>query len=326
MEPHAVQAQAVGGRDMSAALVEKVKAERDARMREIVRILAHEMPDAADLTPEAQEQIARAVAFDGMKDKMKAAVALERVDYEGERAAFLRLRRSPGTARVYGRALGRLEEWCNAHDQVVLALGPAEADDYVVEARGGGRAPATVRLEVSACAAFFSWLERRHATVRNPFRGTRERPAEKAVRRLEVPTAAEVTAMLVEATGETHAAVLVLSELGLRVGALPTLEIRGKRWTATSKGREISGEIPEDLKKALVCSRPFAHRSADGLAHSVRALTRRMHEAGKLAAEYSVHDLRHAFAVGVYERTHDVYAVKLALNHQGVAHTERYLR
>lgn len=49
---------------MSAALVEKVKAERDARMRGIVSILAHEMPDAADLTPEAQEQIALAVAGD----------------------------------------------------------------------------------------------------------------------------------------------------------------------------------------------------------------------------------------------------------------------
>jgi site-specific recombinase XerD len=47
---------------------------------------------------------------------------------------------------------------------------------------------------------------------------------------------------------------------------------------------------------------------------------------GNLQARYSVHDLRHAFAVRLYESTHDVYQVEKALGHATVAVTETYLR
>ncbi len=45
-----------------------------------------------------------------------------------------------------------------------------------------------------------------------------------------------------------------------------------------------------------------------------------------LRARYSVHDLRHAFAVKLYQEGRDIYAVSKALGHAGVAVTERYLR
>ena len=49
--------------------------------------------------------------------------------------------------------------------------------------------------------------------------------------------------------------------------------------------------------------------------------------AGRLDARYSVHDLRHAFAVRFYAGSgHDLYATKQALGHASVAVTERYLR
>jgi site-specific recombinase XerD len=47
---------------------------------------------------------------------------------------------------------------------------------------------------------------------------------------------------------------------------------------------------------------------------------------GKLKAKYSVHDLRHAFAVTLYGQTHDIYQVKQALGHASVSVTEGYLR
>jgi hypothetical protein len=43
-------------------------------------------------------------------------------------------------------------------------------------------------------------------------------------------------------------------------------------------------------------------------------------------ARYSVHDLRHAFAVRVYESTHDIYATEKARGHANVGVTETYLR
>ena len=57
-----------------------------------------------------------------------------------------------------------------------------------------------------------------------------------------------------------------------------------------------------------------------------RRLAIRLHGACKLQARYSVHDLRHAFAVRLYETTRDVYQVEKALGHATVAVTETYLR
>jgi integrase len=47
---------------------------------------------------------------------------------------------------------------------------------------------------------------------------------------------------------------------------------------------------------------------------------------GRLRERYSVHDLRHAFAVRLYQATGDVYRVEKALGHSSVAVTEGYLR
>jgi site-specific recombinase XerD len=55
-------------------------------------------------------------------------------------------------------------------------------------------------------------------------------------------------------------------------------------------------------------------------------LVGRLYAAGKLRAKYSVHDLRHAFAVGLYEQTKDIYRVEKALGHANIAVTEAYLR
>ncbi|MGA2642381.1 MAG: tyrosine-type recombinase/integrase [Spirochaetia bacterium] len=52
----------------------------------------------------------------------------------------------------------------------------------------------------------------------------------------------------------------------------------------------------------------------------------RRHAEGTLRAAYSAHDLRHAFAVRLYQASHDVYQVEQALGHANVAVTEAYLR
>ena len=43
-------------------------------------------------------------------------------------------------------------------------------------------------------------------------------------------------------------------------------------------------------------------------------------------AQYSVHDLRHAFAVRFYAAAHDIYATEKALGHANLSVTETYLR
>ena len=109
------------------------------------------------------------------------------------------------------------------------------------------------------------------------------------------------------------------------------MSITGCRWTATTKGKEQSGKVPEEAREAisktgLPLRSPFGDLTATKILLRFIYLVKKLHAAGKLAAPYSVHDLRHAFAVRLYESTHDVYQVKQALGHANVAVTETYLR
>ena len=156
----------------------------------------------------------------------------------------------------------------------------------------------------------------------------------KTTRPLAVPSQDEITAILEQAKAKdaaTWVAILIMAKLGLRVGALPGFSITGDHCTSTSKGKELRGEIKEELRETirragLPLRAPFGELSAPAIAERVREITEKMHGEGRLKAAYSAHDLRHAFAVRLYRETHDVYAVCVALGHANVSVTEKYLR
>ena len=105
----------------------------------------------------------------------------------------------------------------------------------------------------------------------------------------------------------------------------------GSRWTTTSKGKEQSGKAPEEAREAITRAglslrSPFGATTAELIAKAFEYLAEKLHAAGRIRARYSVHDLRHAFAVRLYDATHDVYQVEKALGHASVAVTETYLR
>lgn len=224
-----------------------------------------------------------------------------------------------------------MEAFCSAQGISPLELSPVRADDWIADLWGQGRAPATVNVDVAAASSFWTWLERRHSELRNPFRGTRARPPRKAARKLAIPSDVEIRILEASADATLRSAIVMMSQAGLRVGALPSLSITGASWTAMTKGKEQSGKVPEEAREAITRAglplrSPFAGLTAAAIADRFRRLAIKLHGAGKLQARYSVHDLRHAFAVRLYEATHDVYQVEKALGHANVSVTETYLR
>ena len=235
------------------------------------------------------------------------------------------------TLKAYRTALGRLESWCAPQGLSPLELSPALADDWIEAEEALGRAPSSVRLAVAGASAFFTWLERRHPEVRNPLRGSRVRPLSRPRRKLAVPSAEEIRLLQAAAAPSLRAAMAVMNEAGLRVGGLPSLPICGEHFTTTMKGKDQAGLMPEEARRAIERAQlslrsPFAGLTASQIADRFRYLAKELQAAGKIRERYSVHDLRHAFAVRRYQETHDVYAVEKALGHANVAVTERYLR
>jgi integrase len=219
-----------------------------------------------------------------------------------------------------------------------LELTPAQADDFIYSLRNEKNektekenSPATVRITVAAASSFYTFLHRRHNAVENPFRGSKARPKEKAVRELAVPSKEEVKAMLKELPLAEAAAVSVMAGLGFRVGALPTMEKRGERYRVSSKGKDFYTDLAPDMIKRITAAgldvkKPFAGKTANSIELIVAYHIKKMHQAGKLAAAYSCHDFRHFAAVREYAKDHDIKRVRDFLNHSSISITERYLR
>ena len=114
--------------------------------------------------------------------------------------------------------------------------------------------------------------------------------------------------------------------VGVACGRASGAVDRRGRYTTTSKGKKLRGLIGEAIMRVRLPLRvPFGALSAPAIAERVREITERMQTEGRLKAAYSAHDLRHASAVRLYQETHDVYAVRVALGHANVSVTEKYL-
>jgi site-specific recombinase XerD len=302
-------------------------------IRELAERIARESPGLADLGPKQLEAVAKAVVFDNLRSDLHHRVELAKINYQTERSTFLATAgrtRSPHTRKAYASALARLDAWTSTRGLTVLDMKPKDADDYGYYLTAEGLAPASVRRDMAAASSFFTWLERRHDSIRNPFRGTKARPEKRARKSVAVPSAEELPAILAELPARARAAAVVMATRGLRVGALPGLSIRGGRFFARSKGKDMSGELPAEalaaVKAAGLGARPFADLSAGQLADAFRYTVGKLFKAGKLTARYSVHDLRHYYALAEYRARPDIYRLKTQLGHASIGVTEAYLR
>lgn len=308
----------------------EIRGSGDASVEAMAERLAH-APDLADLSPEELAAVARAALGFRLVDRMNRRADLAGIDYAQERAAFLAQAGRTGseaTRRTYAAALDRLEEWTRREGARLFDLSTKDADTWAVSLPG---ASATKRKTIAAASSFYSFLERRYTAIRNPFRGSKARPAKKAARKLEIPEPEELERILEELKPAPRAAAVLMYRRGLRVGALPSLAVRAGRFTATTKGKAQAGEMPAEaldaIKAAGLDSRePFAAWNAQRLADAFRYATKSLHARGEIRAAYSVHDLRHAYAVAEYRKDRDIYRVSRLLGHASIQVTETYLR
>jgi integrase len=298
---------------------------------ELARRIASDAPELAELPPRELAAVAKAVLAGKLTEELRAKVDISGIDYEEEKRIFLEGRASEATREAYGRALTQLEAFARRRGRSVLELRPRDADAFI---RGVEGSASTVRLRAAGASSFYGFLEREtEGRIKNLFHGTRSRPPSSRRRALELPSEDELSTLLeaVESTNVLGAAIAVMAYRGLRVGALPELTIKGRRFWTRSKGKEISGELGTAAIEALEAAglplrAPFGELTARKIADRMRRVTRRLTAEGKLEAAYSVHDLRHFFAVREYRRTKDLYRVSKLLGHASIQVTETYLR
>jgi site-specific recombinase XerD len=288
-----------------------------------------------NLSPEQQEALAKMVMSKRLIDTVDKDASLAGIDYQKEKKTFLEnagKEKSKHTYRTYALALSKLEQYCASLEMVnPLSLTPAQADDFIYSFKVKGMSANTVRITTTAASSFFAFLERRHKEIHNPFRGSRARPTKKPAKKIIVPTAQEVKAIIKALPPMEAVAVSIMAYRGLRVGALPSLSIVGNRYTAHSKGKDISGTfdpaIIKAIKKAgLKLPSPFADFTSLQIQPRMSYVLEGLQKKGVVKEAYSSHDFRHFFAVTEYNKDKDIYRLCKLLNHASIAITETYLK
>ena len=287
------------------------------------------------LSKEESEQLLKATMFSSMIDELKIDNQINAIEYQKEVNTFFKQcskNDSKHTIRQYKNGILRLENYTQENDINILKLNSRESDDFCIALKDTELSNASIRSVISSCSAFFSFLERRHIAIKNPFRGTRTRPPIRAKKQVLIPTAEELSIIIESISNPViKTAIIFIRDTGIRVGALDTLKIKGSKYYAYSKGKDISGVVSDDLIKQIIevglePLEPFKTKSSEVVRVTFATVCKRLHARKIINASYSVHDIRHLFAVTFYKETKDIYALKNLLNHSSIAITEVYLK
>ncbi|WP_157143171.1 tyrosine-type recombinase/integrase [Brachyspira pilosicoli] len=287
------------------------------------------------ITEEQAELLTKQANYLNILDYMKEEQLIKQIDYETEKENFFKQcskTKSNHTKRQYKNGLNKLEEYCSMNNKNILFIKAREADDFITEVNSSELSNLSIRALVSSCSSFFSFLERRYPFIKNPFRGTKTRPPVKNKKRLEVPTKKEIELIIKDISDPLiKMAIIFIMECGVRVGALPKLEIRNNKYYSYSKGKEISWKVTDKVIKELkrnniTFNAPFKNKSSEVIRNIFYRSSKRLYEQGKIKAAYSIHDIRHYFAVTLYKQTRDIELIRKALNHSNIAITGLYLR
>ncbi|WPC36825.1 site-specific integrase [Brachyspira hyodysenteriae] len=287
------------------------------------------------ISQEQAELLYKQANYLNILDYMKEEQLIKQIDYETEKENFFKQcskTKSNHTKRQYKNGLNKLEEYCSMNNKNILFIKAREADDFITEVNSSELSNLSIRALVSSCSSFFSFLERRYPFMKNPFRGTKTRPPVKNKKRLEVPTKKEIELIIKDISDPLiKVAIIFIMECGVRVGALPKLEIRNNKYYSYSKGKEISWKVTDKVIKLLKqnnlsFNNPFKNKSSEVIRNIFYRSSKRLYNQGKIKAAYSIHDIRHYFAVTLYKQTKDIELIRQALNHSSIAITGIYLK
>lgn len=281
-------------------------------------------------------------------DELKADIAREknimRYDWQRESSDFLSQcrARSAHTSKAYAYALNDFERWTLSQGMnTPLEATPAIADSYIMHLQQEGKSSALIRQRTGGLSAFYSALERKSSmAIRNIFRGTRALPKRKSVKRIEneLPTenlelfTKDVETIIAAETGKEFKSIIaVMAYRGLRAGAFQHMSIHGNKFFTTSKGKEISGDLPAECLELIDAAgvkrnEPFPRWNSAKISSEFQYHIKKLYCQKRISYKYSAHDLRHYFALMDYTEHKDIYRLSKLLGHSSIAITEIYLK
>ena len=309
-------------------------------------------PELKGLSEKELAYITKAVIVDQLKAKLKKEVSRHKIDQdiEGLKKDWLNKFESEHTRRSFETNLNAFLRWL-PKDKSVADANPRVVDAYISYLQnatlGGTRQKLSKNTQIqriAACSSFWSTLMRWDVLDKNPWIGSRKPKKEIAIKQGEkVPTEADLSgleskakaAMTAKIKGHetntkrknqagrmAYAALIVLRETGLRVGALETLKIDNQGYfTARTKGSRAHGKLSDKVRTelrelGLSAATPFNDYRPETFSVWIWRAS---------GGKFSVHSIRHFAAVTYYKKTKDIVGLQKLLGHKSLIATQAYL-
>lgn len=309
------------------------------------------LPELKDLNQRQIEKLAKAAFFDKLKEDFKKEIKKDKIDKNNLINKWLDLFDSEETKRSFSRNLKYFFAYLG--NKSILDVNAFIVDDYLSylkHSRTIGRidrrrtlSDASIRQRIAACSSFWQSLVRWEIVSMNPFKGSK---LPKKLLQVKKPEKIPTHKQLIECENycrtkincsggkgsfnrkrsaiKALAALIILRNTGLRVGALPSLMILDNGYyTAKTKGGTASGKLNiktiKELKKIEMFKRyPFKNYK------SFRMFFYKMIR--ELDFNFSIHGIRHYFAIRFYNKNgKDIEKLRSVMGHKTTIPTMSYL-
>jgi len=312
--------------------------------------------DLKKLPPDLQERIRNYAVLDILKDQAKESIKAKQINVEKYLEQWIATKASVKTQVTYRKAIQGLFAYLEIIGiEHPLLIRAEHVDQYILELKNTLK-PNSIRLKISACSSFYSILKRYRYIKVNPFYNSAlpKKEYKKAVqtdqnRTIPIMNDKEYKTIMKQLKDNTrihvkgkHAsarnirdsalalipAVHFMAVYGLRVGAIPTIEIKEDVFTYSTKGNASYSQAlkPETASVIRAHGKQFKGYVIPTIQASVKRLTRGLNDKGQIRYAYSSHDFRHYFANKFYTETKDIVALKNILGHASINVTDIYLQ
>lgn len=244
------------------------------------------------------------------------------------------------TKRSFSENLNYFIDWIG--NKNILDVDAGMVDSYVIYLKKLEiLSDNTIRQRIAACSSFWKNLIRWDIVSKNYFLGASIPKKELAMKSSKsVPTNIQLNKIenylrnqirnkkgkgyrkKISGAKKTLAALIIMRVTGIRVGALNSFSIDKCYYTAKSKGGSIFGNIPystvRQIKKlGFNIERPF--KNFNSFSKNFNKIIK------ELGFEFSIHGIRHRFAINFYKKYKDPVRLQEALGHKSLRPTTAYL-
>ncbi len=267
----------------------------------------------SSLSKEQLRQVAGMAAMQTLLEELKIERLLASYDVGQLVTDWLNSLRSIATQRSYRTAINGFLKWVTDNRLHVLTARPKDIDSYASFCRAEYKA-GKANLYINVASSFYSTLQKWEIR-QSPCISVKRAVTGYTVKNL--PTGDQIKELAEKAPSDLGVAIELMAATGLRVGSLHSLKINRRKYTGISKGKTIDGTLPKGITAG-----DLAMIQANSKDSFLKRLERYLAPAG-----IKPHDLRHYFAVKVYQESgKDIEAVRRALGHSNIAITTTYLQ